>query len=808
MSLGQGGGAMIGLIIGAILAAPTGGMSLMAGAMLGASLGSAVGGVANAFLFPPKQKLDGPASLNMQTSQYGFPIPFIGGERIVTGNCIWYGNFQSHKQESLAGKGLGAGGAGGAYYTYTVSLAFGVAINSCDIVEIKIGNRIYPLGTNGQLWYDGTQTQPDNHIQEIFTAEGKTRIPVWKGLTYIVLPNVDLGTSTVVPIFTFKVTSKATSYMQASSGGVYPNEVIMEALRNPFYGLGLAVSAIDTTSFDAVGTYCATNETRISPVLSKQQNILDFMQYIMTHHNGLIAYSQGKIAYIQLSEEQVITALLAEDSFVKTDGNPYLTIVDKGDKEIFNNITLHYTKLDGTTGIVYASDIVDIENNGLKNTTLNLDSLTSALDASRMAQIFLNKSISNPKIITGKLGLNSLEGIKIGRCVNVVDEKTSTDKIILVTQLVINLDYTVDFEGIEEFFQNYNVVAIDSEVVTGVLLPNFSALAPSVLRTSVIEMPANYSRNPKYFVNFSAVDSINWINSVLYKSYSPTSEYSIIDRNRTSGVTGLVIGTGLSNDIAYIDVTLDSNFILESALSLDSLMITPDLNLCGFVSSGAPGVSIIFIRYEVVTLITGTTWRLSGLIYNIIDVPKLNTFGTIVTGDSFFLVSKIPYSFDIKNSELNKTMYFKPASVNAEGVEQVLGEITATAITVTGKSYVPLMPTNITVNGIGVGSTNEVTVGTGDITLTWQSRNRYFDGMTDFENTDSTYDDTEFKHFAIKIYHNANLLRTVTQTEKTFVYTSAMQASDGSFSSYNVKVRQKNTAFNSQFSDLVSITLV
>jgi hypothetical protein len=60
------------------------------------------------------------AGVQVSTSQYGQPIPILGGRQRIPFTLGWYGNFQSQANSSGGGKG----GGGGGNKTWTYSTAF------------------------------------------------------------------------------------------------------------------------------------------------------------------------------------------------------------------------------------------------------------------------------------------------------------------------------------------------------------------------------------------------------------------------------------------------------------------------------------------------------------------------------------------------------------------------------------------------------------------------------------------------------------------------------------------------------------
>jgi len=176
---------------------------------LGFAVFSTIASVGSA-LFPAKVAQPRPAELQFQTSSYGTAIPVVYGTRKMSGNCLWYDNYQSHKQKSSGGK---SGGSSTTGYTYTVSLAWGICMNTAnangeyaglEITRMWSGKNELDLAdmiANDDIRiYNGLQTEPDSHMSSFLD-----RAPVYKGLVWVVLPNFSLGNSPYIPNLTFEV---------------------------------------------------------------------------------------------------------------------------------------------------------------------------------------------------------------------------------------------------------------------------------------------------------------------------------------------------------------------------------------------------------------------------------------------------------------------------------------------------------------------------------------------------------------------------------------------------------------------------
>lgn len=136
MSTGQILGGGVGAVVGAILAAPTGGLSLAGGALLGAQVGMAAGG----YLDPPKgPTIYGPrlGDRSVQTSTYGTILTRYYGTISAHGNATWLENNQlkeSVRKKKSGGKG---GGSVSTVKTYTYSATFFLSLGEGEIAGIR-----------------------------------------------------------------------------------------------------------------------------------------------------------------------------------------------------------------------------------------------------------------------------------------------------------------------------------------------------------------------------------------------------------------------------------------------------------------------------------------------------------------------------------------------------------------------------------------------------------------------------------------------------------------------------------------------
>jgi hypothetical protein len=322
------------------------------GGAIGWGLGMGIGGA----LFPAEAERTaaqslGPAQQLTPTANLGGVVPVVKGNRRIAGNLIWYDNGVQIPFESEAAQtGWTAvytsvyGGTTAPGASYYVDFAIAACIGPAVITRFYIGKNEYVLDipngliyrlnvganvpveymnqsaasilahlqsegaasihvppTTGFTLYRGYQTAADSSI----AASKGTYAPPYRNLCYIVFRYWPTSGLNAIPPMTFEATSLT---LNSGSGveetDVTPQNITAEILTNEFYGMGLdPTSYLETTVTGAAEAYATTNDMLLSIVHDNQRSVLDALQYVIQHHNGYIAYQDGKIIHGQLEIE-------------------------------------------------------------------------------------------------------------------------------------------------------------------------------------------------------------------------------------------------------------------------------------------------------------------------------------------------------------------------------------------------------------------------------------------------------------------------------------------------------------------------
>lgn len=180
---------------------------------------------------------------------------------------------------------------------------------------------------------------------------------------------------------------------------VNPVDVIQALLTNTRYGSKINASLhIDSDSFQTARDYCNVNDLLFSFVFTTRKPVVDHMDYVLSHFQGYVFMSEGKIN-IGVYKEQISTFDIdRNDLSIDTteEPEPPVKIVKRKYSETNNRIELTWTNRDKEydTSVAVANDEVDQRQSGdVRIKTLNLRGITNADLAQMLAYRYLNESM-------------------------------------------------------------------------------------------------------------------------------------------------------------------------------------------------------------------------------------------------------------------------------------------------------------------------------------------------------------------------------------------------------------------------------
>ena len=590
---------------------------------------------------------------------------------------------------------------------------------------------------------------------------------------------------------------------------VLPPDVTEDVLTNDLYGLGLSSGYLNAGDFNATRAYCTTEDFLVSMVFETEQSVLDVLAYVINHHNGYIRYSNGKISHMQLQASDPVVATITDTELVKEADTLPVQVRKAGHRDISNRVNVEYVKRnrDYVSGVAYQDSITDIDKWGLKPSTVRLDGFCTFARASKIADILLRKSLLNPRGYSFKLGPKSV-GFLVGEVITLQDTGVEVNDAVRIGSISEGPNSVLEITSVERIPEVYEFREHGEDTSEPAELPVLFGDAPSVIHPTAVELPALYSGQDTIIaITYERPNKMSWGGTSLYRSYTESGGYVWVESVPQSGITGTVIAVGTdSNGQRYIDVRLDYEDTLISATEFDELITTPLMNLCMFET--VLGGGEIYCRYATATLQSVRVWRLTGLIYDTVGFAITNSYGDIAALDKFIFGEIVPYFYTTTEAEKFRTIYYKLASFNMAGEEQLLSDAIMLKEYVDALGDKPLSPTNVKVNGLGIDNTDSLKVSDSgiDMNLEWRSRNRFNTGGQNYTRFDAVADDADFLNFEMEIYKSGVLKRTITQTGKTFNYTAAMQAADAAINTtMDFKLKQNSTAHSSDWKEFALV---
>jgi len=335
--------------------------------------------------------------------------------------------------------------------------------------------------------------------------------------------------------------------------------------------------------------------------------------------------------------------------------------------------------------------------------------------------------------------------------------------------------------------------------------------AQSVLYPVAFEMPAELSIQTGMMqvgVSFTKPNQLAWSRAIVYTSANVGGPYvtTINQQSSIGGITGSISTVNPNVTPPDLAILLGGDATLYSFATMDDMVADPTGKNMMFVQCppdyyGNP--RNIFLRYQTATLGAPRMWWLANWIYDLLGDINLNIPGILAVSQSIAILDFIPVTIVLPDTWIGNTLYVKIASVNNIGVQQDLSTITPLEVPIVGLYYKPLAPQYLSING------QEENAGiiywdygwSGDLVMTWYTRNRFNSGGYDLSRTNNIGRDPDFVRYRIEIYNYAESLINTYYLylhihqfpgDETWIYTYADRMADVTTVPFKVKIYQED----------------
>jgi len=253
--------------------------------------------------------------LQIQTSTSTLPIAIIWGMTKLSGNVMWYNNFQT----------TNPGGKGGFFstpsssYSYTADLMIALCEGPLQgINQIWKNQDIYTLAQLNLTLFEGTTPQATwGYLSSVYPNEALG----YQGTAYVCAASYQLGDDASIGNHNFEVVSA--DFYGTSPNGIDadPAAVIYDFLTNPQYGAGFAASSINTSTLYGGGAgstdaslqaYCAALGIGFSPALTGQETASSILTRWLQICNCAAVWSGTQLKFIPYGDLPIGTTDLTQ----------------------------------------------------------------------------------------------------------------------------------------------------------------------------------------------------------------------------------------------------------------------------------------------------------------------------------------------------------------------------------------------------------------------------------------------------------------------------------------------------------------
>lgn len=325
--------------------------------------------------------------------------------------------------------------------------------------------------------------------------------------------------------------------------------------------------------------------------------------------------------------------------------------------------------------VAKASDPVDIAANGLVSMTIRLPGIRRPAPARFLANLMLMRAIAQQDTVQFEVGPQN--ELSAGDLCWITYPDAGLDHVPLrIVSEELTAAGTRKITALrEEDIYDPDVFADETAVVPLPLRPLYPG---SVEYVTTVLLAPEYCGPLDYQLDFffTAPKNDAWAGAALYQSYSETGDYVLVKTTGSSAIQGVVAAVG-GTTTKYIDVTLHRDDDLASISSIASMF----QNLLY--------VNAHYIQFTTATLLSGTTWRLTGLVYDPNTSPVTNSYGSTAAGHEVVFYARRPLTLSVPDPDLNVELWFKVASINTEGNIQSLSDVDAFSVTVASRNTIP-----------------------------------------------------------------------------------------------------------------------
>jgi hypothetical protein len=478
--------------------------------------------------------------------------------------------------------------------------------------------------------------------------------------------------------------------------------IAYDALTNTRYGAGVAKAKVDMVSFAEASEHFAKHKLFLSPVIKDRASLLKHIEGMLVLVDCFFYFSEGKFK-LRVRKEETAPRTLTTAAYALGD----VAVSREGSSDIVNRVLVHYTNRanEYTPETAEAKDDWLVGRREGAELEVGGESITNPAHARKLAyRILWTRSY---KRMAAHIPMGPQDGdIEPSDVVAWTDADLS---LASKKMRVIGISEEDDGRtGVDVVEENDNILDWHEYPQAEFAVPVVPQPRGQAVHTylDVMELPpVPVNGNPSLVMIVAGMDR-SWVGARLYAS-NDNATYTRIAQV-TQGTIWGVTKTTLAATQSQFEDTVNT---------VDVEILTPDATLLAVTDvQWRAGVNKILVKKEVIyfktaTLVSGQRYTLSNLLRGM-DLTSaaahvaeegavlLNQYVVVVTpvrGTLPRLGLQPVQSMAIDWTMVDRTIYFKAASINVMGEEQSLADVQPISITYKATGGMPTRANNLRV---------------------------------------------------------------------------------------------------------------
>jgi len=469
---------------------------------------------------------------------------------------------------------------------------------------------------------------------------------------------------------------------QSYASDLNPATLIYDLLTNNIYGAGISTSFVNADSFDGIENFCNSNDLLFSFVLKEQKPVLDYIDFVLSHFQGYLFMSEGKIN-IGVFRNDSSTFTITRDNLATVKNKPPVQVTKRPYSDTKNRIEVAWMNRSAEydNGVAVAKDETDIrQRNKIVKQTINLSGIKNSNLAQRTTFRMLFEALYRFSNYAFVLSYNDM-------LVEVGDVGTLSDGGQIVNQRIriLNISEAKDgkslqVEAVEDQPYMYpDLTSYRGQDTEHIPDPDFTDLLASPLYA--------YSEHRTSAVLFLSLIPTNIYTNgwYVYRSYDDVS-YELLGKAVIDGVTGgdsNSQGTLTSSLHAHTAIVhkVDESFLVDIGIVTDLTTVT-DADFFSNKQIALIGNEVI--GYKVSTEIGSGVWEVSELMRGL-----FNTEPVAHGPGSTFKTLSVDYNIAYPESDIGRTVFIKALTFYGNNVQDI-SDVSSSSHTILGIHQRPL----------------------------------------------------------------------------------------------------------------------